>query len=224
MKLGILFFLIFLTSCAATAPKRTPSSEASFRPGIVDSHKSRVRLFPAENEQFYNFYLELKNPQGEYVDCDPSEIEVHTKSGKHLAFDYERILAGRYYLVIDQQQLGSIDFIEIGIRGERLPLKFKIHSHKPDSKNSKISIIENEGNIMRLRLRLANAKNEVIDLHDRPEILFHGEGYVSEPEKKGRGIWEFSVIYPEANQIMYFSIRAQGTYLHRIFRYQHIEK
>lgn len=224
MKLGLIFFLILLTSCAGTKPKRTPSSNVSFRPGLVDSQKSRVRLFPTENDNFYNFYLELKNTDGDYVDCDQSEIEVHTKSGKGLPFAFERVLAGRYYLLVDQQKMGSIDFVEIAVRGERLPIKFKIQSHRPDSKYSKLSILKNEGNIMRLRLRLANAKNEVIDLHDRPEILFQGEGYVSEPEEKGRGIWEFSVIYPEANQIMYFSIRAQGTYLHRIFRYQHIEK
>ncbi len=224
MKLVLPFILLFIASCAGTAPKRTPSSEVSFRPGIVDSVQSRVRLFPDESDGGYNFYLETKNDNGEYVDADQSEIEVLTKKGLSLPYAFERILIGRYYLVIDQQKVNSIDFVEVAVQGKHLPIKFKLHPHRPDKKHTKLTIIENHDNIMLLRLRLANTENKAIELHDRPEILFQGEGYVSEPEEKGDGIWEFSVIYPEANQIMYFSIRAHGIYLHRIFRYQHIEK
>jgi len=70
MKLVLPFILLFIASCAGTAPKRTPSSEVSFRPGIVDSVQSRVRLFPDESDGGYNFYLETKNDNGEYVDAD----------------------------------------------------------------------------------------------------------------------------------------------------------
>lgn len=194
------------------------------RLGIADLKQSQVRLFPADKPGLYNFYLEFRDAAGEYVDCDQNEVEALTRKGLSLPFTFERLLVGRYYLTIDQEAVGPIEYVEITVRGERLSRKFKLIPHKPDAKFTKITVIENERNIMRLRLRIADAQNQSIDLNDRPEILFHGEGDVSELEEKESGVWEFSVIYPEANQIMYFSIRAQGTYLHRIFRYQHIEK
>ena len=224
MKLVSLFFLILLTSCAGTTPKRTPSAESFMRLGVVDLPKSRARLFPADKPGVYNFYLELRDAAGDYVDCDQSEVEVLTRKKVGLPFAFERLLVGRYYLTIDEEAVGPVGLVEIAVRGERLPDKFKLIPQKPDAKFSKITLIENERNIMRLRLRIADAQNQTLDLQDRPEILFHGEGDVSELEEKGNGVWEFSVIYPEVNQIMYFSIRAQGTYIHRIFRYHHIEK
>jgi hypothetical protein len=47
---------------------------------------------------------------------------------------------------------------------------------------------------------------------------------LSVPQMVTSGVWEVIVTYPDMNQILHLSVRANGVLLERIFRFQHVEK
>ena len=221
----ILFLL--LVGCASPPALRKPSSEASFRFGEIDTLKSRVQIFPAiisNGELVHYFYLQLKDQEGKFVDCDPSEISPVTHKGQPIPFKYERLLTGRYYVTIPQSPDMNYGELNFFIKDKLLKEQFKLYLQQPDKSHAQVSLVKNDKNKMTLRLRLADKANRPVALPDTPEVLLDGLGFVEELKLIDEGIWEFSVIYPEQNQIMYFSIRAHGAYFERIFRYHHVEK
>lgn len=228
MKQLVLFALFLLvTGCASRPPHRTPSSETSFRFGEIDTLKSRVQIFPAiifNGELVHYFYLQLKDHEGKFIDCDPSEISPITHKGQPIPFKYERLLTGRYYITIQQSPEVNYGELNFFIRDKILKEQFKLYLQKPDKSHAQVSVVKNDKNKITLRLRLADKANRPVALPDTPEVLLDGLGSVEELKLIDEGIWEFSVIYPEQNQIMYFSIRAHGVYFERIFRYHHVEK
>jgi hypothetical protein len=136
----------------------------------------------------------------------------------------EQSLDGRYYITIEKTSEFSSAEMDIFLKGRPLKEQFKLSMHYPDQKNSSIKMIKNSNNILVFRLRLADKNNRLVEIPDRPEIILEGVGNVDDLRHVSEGTWEFSVIYPEENQIMYFSVRAMGVYLSNIFRYQHVEK
>lgn len=224
MKIG-LFALIFLIYGCAEAPlRRHPASETIIRIGNISRAHSLVQLFPSSegDSLTYYFYLQLKNEKSEYVDCDPSEVTLKNKQNKPIPFKLERLLTGRYYLIINKSQgLKDIDFY---VRGLPLKEKFNLNLAQPDKRFTTIAIKDKgEGKIV-FHLKLADKTNKPVVLLNEPEIVFEGRGQIDHLRYIQEGIWEFTVIYPEDNQIMYFSVRAQGVYLTNLLRYQHIEK
>lgn len=228
MKQLVLFAIFLLVvGCANQPPQRKPSSETSFRFGEIDTLKSRVQIFPAvitNGESVHYFYLQLKDREGKFIDCEPSEISLVTPSGQPIPFQYERLFTGRYYVTI--QQSSEVNFGELSffIRDKLLKEQFKLYLKKPVKSHTQVFLVKNDKNKMTLRLRLADKANQPVALPDTPEVLLDGLGSIEDLKLIDDGIWEFSVIYPEQNQIMYFSIRAHGVYFERIFRYHHVEK
>ncbi len=225
----LVFMAIFLSvvGCANKQPQRRPSSESLFRFGEVDAQKSRVQIFPAvisNKELVHYFYLQLKDREGKFIDCESSEISLVTHSGQPIPFEFERLLAGRYYVTVKQTSEVNFGELNFFIRDKLLKEQFKLYLKKPDKSHTQVFLVKNDKNKMTLRLRLADKSNRPVALPDTPEVLLDGLGFIEELKLIDEGIWEFSVIYPEQNQIMYFSIRAHGAYFERIFRYHHVEK
>jgi hypothetical protein len=225
----LLIFLILLTvGCASKAPERSIASAIrAARPNIYDHTRSLAHIFPAvaaDNGIWYYFYVETKNTYGRFYNIDPSEIEIKTHKGKKVAFKYEQILAGRYYLTLEKTVDVSSAELDIFVRGKALKEQFKLNMRQPDKANSTIKLVKISDNRLVFRLRLADKKNQPVEMPDKPEIILEGMANVEDVTHVSEGTWEFTVIYPEQNQIMYFSVRAMGVYLSNIYRYQHVEK
>lgn len=205
-------------------PLRGPASQTPMRFGEVSATHSSVQLFPdseADSHTYY-FYIQLKDAKGEFVDCEPSEIVLKTKKKKLIKFKYERLLIGRYYLILDKSQ-GFKD-IHFSVKGIALKGKFNLDIRRPDMKHSHIVLEKKLPGKLTFRLKLADRSNRPVMTSVAPEIILDGRGEVQELRYIQEGIWVFTVIYPEDNQIMYFSIRSQGSYLVNLLRYQHVEK
>lgn len=227
MRFGLILLTILLVGCAVPPKMRSPSSQTALRIGIVDRTNSRIQLFPSATTSFgeepvHYLYLELKDTSGQYVDCLPEEIYLRDSKKAEVPFKLERLLLGRYYLLLNQN-LG-ITKLDVFVKGKLLQAKLKLPTQKPDRAHSKIQFVKYVQNKMVYRLHLADARNQPLKLLERPEIFLEGLGMIVDIVPVGEGNWEFSVLYPEDSQVMYFSIRAQGVYFERIFRYHYVEK
>lgn len=224
MRIGLIALLFMIFGCAEAPLRRFPASETAMRIGSISRANSLVQLFPSnEGDSFtYYFYLQLKNEKGDYVDCDPSEVTLKTKQKKLITFKLERLLTGRYYLIVNKSK--GLKDIDVYVRGLLLKEKFNLNLIRPDKKFTSITIKKKGDGKIVFRLKLADKTNKPVALLSEPEIVFEGRGEIDNLRHMQEGIWEFTVIYPEDNQIMYFSVRAQGIYLTNLLRYQHIEK
>lgn len=226
----VIFFslLIFLIGCASERPVRKIASvDTIVKIGQVDLKKSSVQIFPAvaaDDGLWYYFYVQLRDTDGKYIDADPSDIGLKTDKGKPVPFKLERLLVGRYYLTLEKTADISSVQMDFFIQGKKLKEQFKMQMRLPDKAHSKITIVKNTIERITFRLRLADKLNQPVEIPDRPEIILEGVGSVENIKHVHEGIWEFSLIYPNENQIMYFSVRAHGVYLNKLFRYQHVEK
>jgi hypothetical protein len=225
MRPLLIILILFAVGCASKKPERKIASEP--RPNIYDHSKSLVNIFPAVSADdgiWYYFYVQTKNTLGQFTHIDPSEIEVRTSKGKKIPFKSEQLLRGRYYLSIEKTPEFSSAQLDIFVRGKALKEQFKLNMRHPDKSNSSIKIVKNSRNKLTFRLRLADKKNQAVEIPEKPEIILEGIGNIEDLKQSSEGTWEFSIIYPEQNQIMYFSVRAMGVYLSNLYRYQHVEK
>lgn len=223
MRLSFIALILVLVGCSVSPPVRIPASEPTLY-GRPDLKRSRIQFFPSatvDGDGVLYFYLELKNELGELIDCEPSELLVQTKAGRGVVFKLERILRGKYYLILNERP--QADELVLLLRGELLST-FKLPRGRLDPSQTKIIRIKTDKNKTTFLLRLADAHHRPVKLVERPEILLEGMGSVKDLQEISEGMWEFSVVYPEISQIMYFSVRAQGVYHERIFRYHHVEK
>jgi hypothetical protein len=229
MKASFILILLFImVSCSTQDPRRKIASEdLIIKLGNIDHTKSLVRLFPSvstEDSLRYYFYLQLRDETGSYVDCDPSEVSLVTKKGKKIPFELERLFKGRYYLTLDKPKDLSSGHLDILVQGKPLQEQLKLSMRPPVKENTSIKVIENSAHKLRFRLRIADKRNQPVELPYQPDIMLEGIGNIEDVTHTKEGEWEFSVIYPEDNQIMYFSVRAMGVLFPKIYRYQHIEK
>lgn len=224
----LLIVLTFLIAACASDPEKQVRKIASMsRPAIYDHTKSLVNIFPAvsaDESIWYYFYVQTKDTYGRFIQIDMNDIVIKTRKGKKISFKVEQLLQGRYYLTLEKTSDFSSAELDIFVRGKALKEQFKLNMRRPDKKNSSIKLIKNSQNTLVFRLRLADKKNQPVEIPDKPEIILEGIGNVEDLRHVSEGTWEFSIIYPEQNQIMYFSVRAMGVYLSNLFRYQHVEK
>jgi hypothetical protein len=230
MRIGLILLLLLSVSCATkkvVVERKMAAISKVEKPAVFDPKQSWVNIFPAVVESdglWYFFYVQLKDTEGKYIDCDPSEIALKTTSGKDIAFGFQRSFVGRYYLTLEKTALITSAEMDFFVKGKALKEQFKLNLGHPDKAHTKITILKHEQNKITFRLRLADKANQPVDLPEHPEVLMDGQGSIEDMKHVKEGVWEFSLIYPEENQIMYFSVRAQGVYLSNIFRYQHVEK
>lgn len=221
-----MLLLILLTGCASRTEERRP---AAIRPVIsnfeVDTKRSKVQIFPAVADQngiWYYFYVQLKNSDGHYIDSQ--DLELKTNQGQKIDFHIKRSLVGRYYLTLEKSAGLSSAHLNLFAQGKVLREEFKLNFDYPSRNQSKIILMEKNSESSVYRLHLRNEHGENVSLRENPEIILDGLGVVEDLRQISEGVWEFSVIYPEENTIMYFSVRAMGVELPKLFRYQHVEK
>jgi hypothetical protein len=226
MKLGTFFSILLILQACSQAPLRSPATyETEFFFAEIDTKKSNVKLFPPEIEgEIYRkyFYIELKNSTNQYVDCE--EHEVNLRRGKErLPFRLERLARGRYYVIHE----GRIDFDEskIALSIQNVPLKeAKLSLKTPNRKNSYIKKIHPDLKGVKLELFLADAKGKGLTLSHSPEIILDGIGTIENLEITGKGKWQFDLVFPNTNTVIYLSVRANGVVLEDLYRIQYIEK
>lgn len=224
----ILFILTFLiVGCATEKPLRKPASEHTlFKVGIVDQKKSSVQVFPsvaADQSLWYYFFVQLKDQNGKFIDSEIDDIEISSK-GKKYNFKSDRLLTGRYYLLVEKTDELSSSELAISVQGKPLKTQFKLYMRQPAKAHTSLKLMKNEANRLTFRLRLADKKNQPVEMPEKPEISIEGEGNVEDLVHLGEGVWEFNVLYPELNQVLYVSVRAMSVSFNRMYRHQHVEK
>jgi hypothetical protein len=221
MRLLLLIQLIFLVSCA-TLPDRYIASEENYTTGNIVASESSVKLLPPklDNHELLSFYLLLKADQ-KLVDVDLEDIILKHKK-KIVKTKVRRISQGKYEVIV-HSEITDISSMQFLVQNKKIQHKLKVFT-KPSKNHSKISIVSNERHVLRLQLELGDKNGSAFQVESGPEIILEGIGQVVDLAPVGSGIWEFSIEYPEVNQVFYFSIRVNGVLLERIFRYQHVEK
>jgi len=222
MKLAILLPLFFLISCASGPPERNIASEEFVVLGEANTQLSIVKFFSdAGHPDIHHFYLELRNTKKELVDVELKEIEAR-EAKKKLNTYIRRISLGKYEIEIDKENL---NFNKLKFLIQTKALKHKLVGlAKPVQKNSSMVIVSNEHHRLKMRLTLKDKNSTAVDVKQDPEIIFTGLGEASTPKMVKKGVWEFEIIYPEDNQIIYLSVRANGVLLDQVFRFQYVEK
>ena len=191
--------------------------------GEISFEKSFFQVFPSVVEDGtlkYYFYLQIRDAKGRYVDCESTDIVVKNKKGMKIPHTFERLMPGRYYVTLKEAH-NDLSFL---VQGKKLLGKLQLTQDRPDRNFSSITLIEQKDSELRLRLKLSDKNNRPIKPTNPPEIILDGMGEVTELKPIQEGIWEFSIIYPEINQLLYISVRAQDAYFSNIYRYQHVEK
>ena len=222
MRLAILLPLFFLISCASGLRERNIASNEFVVLGEADSNLSIVKFFfDAGHPDIHHFYLELRNSHKKLVDVELKDILI--KDGKKKLNSYiRRISLGRYEIEVDQTNL-NFNKLKFVIQAQTLKHKL-VGLQKPIQKKSSITIISNENHRLKLRLTLKDKNGKVVDVQQGPDIIFSGLGEASVPMKTKTGVYEFEITYPEDNQILYLSVRANGVSLYKLFRFQYVEK
>jgi len=221
MRLALLLSLFFVMSCAS-GPARDVASTQAISFGEVDAKRSSIKLFSGTGHpDLHHFYLEFRNTQKALVDVELQDIAV--KEGKKILTSHvRRISLGRYEVEIDKENL---NFHSLKFFVKKKTLKHQLVSFKkPVQKNSSIVIVSNEFYRLKARLTLKDKDDSLVVVQHEPDIIFMGMGEISIPKMVKNGVWEFEIAYPDENQIIYLSVRANGVLLEKLFRFQHVEK
>jgi hypothetical protein len=219
----VIFLLILLTACSSELPYRRLASTDSFLVlGEIDYKKSSVQLFHGGSGEKRDYlYVQLKNEKGEFVDCDRYEFSLKTSQGYEVEFNYLRKLRGRYYLILEKSE--NFNELILLVKGVSLRETFKFPKRKPHASHTKMWLVQKFNGKISLRLKLADKANRFVDFPQIPEILMEGDGFIQDLKYVGDGVWDFTVIHPEENQLMYFSLRYMGLYFPNLYRYQYID-
>jgi hypothetical protein len=222
MRKSLLLPLFFLIACAH-APERNIASFEVITLGEVDSTQSSVRLFPntTGHPDLHHFYLELRNSNNKLVDIELNDISLKLEKNSPSIY-LKRISVGRYQMEVSDH---IPHFKKLKFVVQNKIIKYTIvRKQKPVKANSKIKLISNTDNKLKFHVYLNDEKNSVVILETSPDIILDGLGGLSKPFKLEDGAWEFVIDYPEMNQVLYISIRANGIMLEKLYRHQHIEK
>jgi hypothetical protein len=186
-----------------------------------------VQIFPSRDpDQNLAFYLfvQLKDDRGRFVDCPREDLSLVSSKGSKVLFRIERLQIGRYYLFIDNEEPIKSNQIDLLVQGKPLKELLKLHIQLPHKSHTILKKVRNTHHQLTLELRLADKDNRPVMGPEDPEILIEGYGIIHNLLPISEGVWQFTVDYPEENQIMYFSIRSMGILFKDLYRFQHIEK
>jgi len=213
---------IFLMACA-DVPVRLPATISTELYGDVDHSYSVVKTFPKDQEQDLDqsFYLELRNKERQFVDVNFDQIIVKSPA-ESLNFSLQRLGRGRYEIKINQEDL---EFKNLRFEVQNKEIKHSLNRlSRPSKKHSQLKIIANPEYSLLLELNLRDLKGNPLDLNYYPEVMVEGEAVMSDIRRIKKGTWHIQMTYSEGNQILYFSVRANGVKLERLLRFQHVEK
>lgn len=222
MKIYFLLSFLFLSSCASYR-EQSGVSKAPIVLGEVDAKLSSVKLFSSDDEDSddLHFYVELRSAPKTLVDVNSKDIVIK-KSKKILSTDVQRLSVGKYKVTV-KNEAPNLKSLKILVQKKSLKHQL-VTMKKPARKNSSLKLVSNLDCRLKLRLTLKDKHGSMIELQHLPEIILEGLGEVSQINVVKPGIWDIEIVYPDENQILYLSTRANGVQFERFFRYQHIEK
>lgn len=227
MRLAYLFILISLLLACSRAPVRKLASlESDFSYGSIDPQASQVKAFPPEVEgskYHYYLYLELKDPSLKPVDIYTNDISIVSRKKKVFPFSLKRMSRGNYYLALEVTEKAGSDELTLFIQNKEIK-EFRVVLKQPDFSRSSLNIIQKDRHSLRMRLFLSDSNGVAIHSLVAPDLIIEGEAIAENLEQIGEGLWEFDIRFSDENQIIYVSVRSQGSYLKHLFRYLHIEK
>jgi hypothetical protein len=218
---------LFIASCSSEVPTRKlASTEVSMVYGEIDHKKSNVQLFHKGSEnQGYYLYVQLKNEQGDFIDCEKEDFFLKGPEGKRIEFHFLRKLRGRFYLIVENGNGEDFKEVDLLVKGAPLRESFKLQLRRPHASQTKMILIQKLGGKIFLRLKLADKANRSVESSEIPEIFIEGtDGFIQDMKNVGDGIWDFTVVFSEESQLMYFSVRYMGVNFPNLYRYQHVDK
>lgn len=220
-----LFALLLLISCSTVQDRVPASLDDDYVFGEVVSARSSVRVFPPRinNEilDFY-FYLELRNAQGELIDCEPEKIVLLDDQNVTQDFSFQRISRGKYYVLVKDIEDSEPRTLNFVINGQAIGKQYHLLFTKVDKQTSWVKEVERVGNNLKLNLYLGDKNGMPVQVSSPPEFIFEGRTSLASLKNLGEGLWEFEIRLPEENDIIYISVHTHGSYLERMFRLQHI--
>ena len=233
MRWSLLILLTIFYSCSHLnkrhdGPDRVPSSEAeAIRFGDHDIIQSSVKEFPPQHEEKITrhfYFVELKEQTSSYVDRDLHEFEVRVKK-KKLPIRVERVLRGRYYVILEAEKGLSTSQLDFYVAGIKLRESFKIGLKPAHESHSKIRLIKAWKTKAKFELILRDKNDRWVETPVPPEVIIpEYDVTVNKVEHMGNGIWQVTVSYPQGNQLFYLSVRSHGVYFKNLFRFHYVEK
>lgn len=222
MKTGWLIPVLFFLGCAKFPPLRDPAAllgDISHRP--VSHELSAIKPTVASELQYY---LRLKDDEDQDTDINSSAIELKDRANQIIPFKLEREKVGHYYLALENTPQPWQFPLRLFYQQQAFKDQLNCYTLKADARQSKIQILEKAPHELSLELLLKDSKGNIIQMNELPEIILEGAGEVQELRAMSPGRWQFKILYPDDNEIMYFSVRTNNAYLERIFRLQFIAK
>ena len=222
MRVLLLSVLIFGLSCASD-PQRHISSIEPIVEGKIDQRLSEISSFPSdqENPSSLFFYMDLKNSKKRPVDISLDDIKV-SEAGESIEAKVRRLSLGRYEIEIFEN-IENLKELVFSVQDKTL--KHKVRPiQRPSKSKTKFVIISNKNHELVVQLFLQDKRGNFVDLQFSPEIMIEGAGTLNDLMMVKKGLWQFRVTFSEDNHILYFSVRANGVYLDRLLRFQHLEK
>lgn len=214
-----LYLVVLFLICGCSSYQHEESADlVKFEYGKVSSDKSTIKVFNSsvstnQNSVPLYLYLELKDKKGKLVDCKPSKFLVKSDKGETIPFTLHRSGKGKYY--ISPRIISSKELV-ISMSGAIL--KVKIHSVAGEDLSSKLMLRKTMPYKAIFRLITP------IPLLSIPEIITEGgNGVIEGLSKINAKTWEFALIYPEQDQLIYVSARSHGLLLSNRLRFQHVE-
>jgi hypothetical protein len=184
----------------------------------------KTSITTAVFEQTPAYFIQLRDEEGDPADFHSARLQLRDRHARELDFKLERARAGDYYLIVDEKLSPSQFPLSLWYENTAFLEKLENAGLKADARRSKIKILAQHPQSMLLQLSLKDSEGNIIPSRRPPEIILQGEARLAEMHEMGPGIWQFSVIYPDDNEIIYISVRTQNAHLERIFRFQYIAK
>lgn len=213
--------LLISWGCSHT-PVRSPSAvDEKLTLGEFDLKKSVIRLF--EDSQLgddeFAFYIEAKNENSSLIDFTEDELKI-THSGHIIPFSLQRLSRGTYILSLE---IFSLNGLKIFVQNKQIKHNFS-KLPAPSKHYSSMLILKQKDHELKLQLTLRDKHNRPVISPISPDILIDGLAKVEDLKEIGPGEWSFRLIFPEQSQVFYLSVRSNGGYLAKIFRFHYVEK
>ena len=222
---GLLFlFLFLLSSCGHIEPERSIASTP-----VIDKNVQPIaeaKFFSDEAKNEISLFLETKDAKSQSIDIDMDLVHLRrVGSKKNLERKIQRANKGQYY--IRWKAFSSKEEIVLDVIYNKKKILSSLvykNEEKADFKKSSLTIKKREHTTFDLELKLVNKNNKPLKVFITPEIILEGSGHLSELKQTGPGVWHFSVVIPQENQILYFGVQLNGQRGGRLLRFQHVEQ
>lgn len=193
--------------------------------GDHDLKQSSVKVFPPEYLEKitrHYYYVELKDEKGMYIDRDLHEFEIRENKKIH-EIKVDRILRGRYYLILDADKNLSTGQLDFYVAGMKLRESFRLGMKPAHAKHTKMRKLVAKKNRAKFELVLKDEKGRFVETPEPPEIIINSDAEIEKIEHMGSGIWHITLRYPYGNQLFYISVRSHGIEFKNLFRFQYVD-